>query len=131
MPPDTTGTADTGTSVPEGTVAGTPAEPKTTTPEMPTTTTPAETPAEQGQMATSTPGEAVGTATDTALVTAIKDKLSSTNPPAPAVDVAAQDGVVTLKGNVSSQAEADRLVSLIKGIPNVKDVVSELKIASQ
>src|SRR4029453_6896371 len=114
--------------VPEGTVAGTPEPAGTPSPEAPTTpaetpsptttTTPAETPAEQGQMATSTPGDTAGVATDTALVSAIKDKLSSSTPPAPSVDVVAQDGVVTLKGNVKSQEEVDRLVLLVKEVPN-------------
>lgn len=44
------------------------------------------------------------------------------------IDVDTNNGVVTLNGNVSSQAEADRAVQLAKSVEDVKNVESNLKI---
>lgn len=44
------------------------------------------------------------------------------------IDVDTKDGVVTLTGNVSSQAEADRAVQIAKSVEDVKNVESNLKI---
>ena len=40
------------------------------------------------------------------------------------------NGVVWLKGNVASQADADRAVAIAKGTANVKSVRSELAVKS-
>jgi hyperosmotically inducible periplasmic protein len=44
------------------------------------------------------------------------------------IDVDTKNGVVTLTGKVSSQAEADRAVQLARSVEDVKDVNSNLKI---
>jgi osmotically-inducible protein OsmY len=44
------------------------------------------------------------------------------------IDVDTNNGVVTLTGNVGSQAEADRAVQLAKSVEDVKNVESNLKI---
>jgi hyperosmotically inducible protein len=47
------------------------------------------------------------------------------------IDVDTSHGMVTLKGSVSSQAEADRAVELARTVDGVKDVQSQLHISSE
>ena len=50
--------------------------------------------------------------------------------PGSAIDVDTKNGVVTLTGTVESQAEADKAVSVAKGIRGVTNVKSKLKVGS-
>lgn len=73
---------------------------------------------------------AVGTKVEDASITsAIKMKLASDDlTDASDIDVDTKDGVVTLNGTVSSQAELDRAIQLAHEAAGVKDVISNLKI---
>ena len=42
-----------------------------------------------------------------------------------------KNGVVTLKGNVNSQARRTQIEKLVAGVPNVKQVVNELEVKNQ
>lgn len=43
------------------------------------------------------------------------------------IEVDSKDGIVTLKGSVASSEEAERVIKLVRSVPTVKDVVSELQ----
>lgn len=140
-PPDTSGT--TGTTGEEGTSTGSPATGTTQTPSgvkpiTPEETIPTASPTTEGTEETSstpasTPaGTMVTTSTDTELATAVQDKLKeSDSASASSISVLAQDGVVTLKGTVSSQEEADQIIVIVKTVPNVKEVISKLNVESK
>ena len=59
------------------------------------------------------------------------DLLGTDGVPGSAIDVDTKDGVVTLRGTVKSQAEADKAVSVAKGIDGVSKVKSELKVTPE
>lgn len=68
---------------------------------------------------------------DTWITTKVKaDLLVTEDAPGTAIDVDTKNGVVTLTGTVESQAEADKAVSVAKGIKGVTDVKSKLKVGS-
>ena len=78
--------------------------------------------------ATETAGEVV---TDAWITTKVKtDLLATKDVPGTTIDVDTKDGVVTLNGTVKSQAEADKAVSVAKGIKGVTSVTSNLKVAA-
>lgn len=73
-------------------------------------------------------GEAV---TDSWITTKVKADLLATDGVAGTdINVDTQDGVVTLKGSVKSQAEADRAVMIARGIKGVTSVDSQLSTAA-
>lgn len=78
-------------------------------------------------------GEAVvDKTTDASITSAIKMKLASDDlTDALDINVDTSHGSVTLKGTVSSQAEADRAVELARSVEGVKDVSSELQITPE
>jgi osmotically-inducible protein OsmY len=47
------------------------------------------------------------------------------------VKYSVKNGVITLKGNVNSQAQRKAVQSLAENVPNVKQVVNELKVENQ
>lgn len=68
---------------------------------------------------------------DTWITTKVKaDLLVTEDVPGSAIDVDTKNGVVTLTGTVESQAEADKAVSVAKGIKGVTNVKSKLKVGS-
>lgn len=72
-------------------------------------------------------GEAV---TDAWITTKVKtDLLATENVGGTNIDVDTKKGVVTLTGTVKSQAEADKAVSVAKGIKGVTSVTSNLRVA--
>lgn len=127
----------------EGTSTTSPATGTTQTPSgvkpvTPEETIPTASPTTDGTEETSstppsTPEETMDTTSnDTALATAVQDKLKeSESASASSISVLAQDGVVTVKGTVSSQEEADRIIVIVKTVPNVKAVISKLNVESQ
>lgn len=71
------------------------------------------------------------TVTDAWITTKVKTDLLATKDVAgSSIDVDTQAGVVTLNGTVKSQAEADKAVSVAKGIKGVSKVTSKLKVGS-
>lgn len=136
--PDTSGTADTGTTVEEGTATGT-VDTGTTRTEgqvkKPEDVAPGtqQTPAvEETPSGTPTAGSMGSATNDTQLATAVREKLTtSASPASSGITIVAQGGVVTLNGTVSSQEEADRIIVLVKSVPDVKDVVSNLTVATE
>lgn len=81
-------------------------------------------------------GEAAGTAggimTDAAITSAVKSKLlGDTSVGGLNINVDTNDGVVTLSGRVSTQAEADQAAKLARETQGVKNVVTKLRISSQ
>jgi hyperosmotically inducible protein len=70
--------------------------------------------------------------TDASITSAIKMKLANDDlTDALDIDVDTSNGMVTLKGTVSSQAEADRAVELARAVDGVKDVQSQLHITAE
>ena len=69
--------------------------------------------------------------TDAAITSAVKAKfLADTTVKGLRIDVDTSNGMVTLNGNVSSKAEADRAMTLARNTDGVKTVHSNLKIGS-
>jgi len=67
--------------------------------------------------------------TDAAITSAVKAKfLADTTVKGLRIDVDTSNGMVTLNGNVSSKAEADRAMTLARSTDGVKTVHSNLKI---
>jgi hyperosmotically inducible periplasmic protein len=67
--------------------------------------------------------------TDAAITSAVKAKfLADTSVKGLRIDVDTSNGMVTLNGNVSSKAEADRAMTLARNTDGVKSVHSNLKI---
>jgi hyperosmotically inducible periplasmic protein len=67
--------------------------------------------------------------TDAAITSAVKAKfLADTTVKGLRIDVDTSNGMVTLNGNVSSKAEADRAMTLARNTDGVKNVHSNLKI---
>jgi hyperosmotically inducible periplasmic protein len=67
--------------------------------------------------------------TDAAITTAVKSKfLADTTVKGLQIDVDTANGMVTLNGNVSSPAEADRAMTLARNTDGVKGVHSNLKV---
>jgi hyperosmotically inducible protein len=67
--------------------------------------------------------------TDAALTTAVKTKfLADSQVKGLSIDVDTSNGVVTLNGHVSSQAEASRAVTIARNTDGVKRVVNNLKV---
>ena len=67
--------------------------------------------------------------TDAAITSAVKAKfLADTTVKGLRIDVDTSNGMVTLNGNVSSKAEADRATTLARNTDGVKSVHSNLKI---
>lgn len=77
-------------------------------------------------------GQEVGDATSDATITsAVKMKFAADKTvDALDIDVDTTDGGVTLTGNVRTQTEADRAVSLAKSVEGVKTVTPRLTITS-
>ena len=68
---------------------------------------------------------------DTWITAKVKaDLLVTEDVPGSAIDVDTKNGVVTLSGTVKSKAEADKAVSVAKGIKGVTDVKSKLEVGS-
>ncbi len=67
---------------------------------------------------------------DLSLFTQVRGALSSDKELANSVIVEIKEGVVTLKGNLSSQAQKAKAESLVKGVPGVKSVKNTLRAAS-
>jgi len=66
---------------------------------------------------------------DAAVTTAVKGKfLADTAVSGLKIDVDTKDGVVTLNGNVTNRAEADRAVSLARDTDGVNRVVNNLRV---
>jgi hypothetical protein len=150
----TTGTTDTGTGT-SGETTGTEPAPETTTPETttpetttPETTTPETTPPETTTPpGTTTPGTEPGTTTqpgtttgeetmpgtttaagDTELRTSVETAMRDQGLDTTAYTITVAEGVVTISGSVPSQTEADRIVSIIRAVPNVKSVNNQLQV---
>jgi hyperosmotically inducible protein len=67
--------------------------------------------------------------TDAAITSAVKAKfLADTTVKGLRIDVDTSNGMVTLNGNVTSKAEADRAMTLARNTDGVKSVHSNLKI---
>jgi hyperosmotically inducible protein len=77
-------------------------------------------------------GTSVGTVIDdAALTTSVKAKLlADTTVGGLKIDVDTKEGVVTLTGNVKTQAEADEAVRITRETEGVKDVVSNLTVGA-
>lgn len=85
-------------------------------------------PEPQTEPAKESVGEAV---TDAWITTKVKTDLLATEDVAGSkIDVDTQNGKVTLSGTVKSQAEADKAVSVAKGIKGVSKVTSKLKVGT-
>lgn len=70
-------------------------------------------------------------ATDAWITTKVKtDLLATEGVSGTTINVDTRNGVVTLRGSVKSQAEADKAVSVAKGIKGVTSVTSELKVST-
>ena len=88
---------------------------------------------EEGREAADATRDAAGRAgaaiTDAAITSAVKAKfLADTTVKGLQIDVDTSGGMVTLNGNVSSRAEADRATNLARNTEGVKGVHSNLKI---
>jgi hyperosmotically inducible protein len=81
---------------------------------------------EKGGRTTADASEQMGDTWITAKVKA--DLLVTDDVPGSAIDVDTRNGVVTLTGTVKSKAEADKAVSVAKGIKGVTDVKSKLEV---
>jgi len=69
--------------------------------------------------------------TDSAITTAVKTKLlADSKTPGLKIEVDTTNGVVTLSGNVPSQAVADKAVADARGTKGVKRVVNKMKVAA-
>jgi hyperosmotically inducible periplasmic protein len=83
---------------------------------------------EKGGRTTADASEQMG---DTWIAAKVKaDLLVTDDVPGSAIDVDTKNGVVTLTGTVKSKAEADKAVSVAKGIKGVTDVRSKLEVGS-
>ncbi|QDE32966.1 BON domain-containing protein [Shewanella polaris] len=68
--------------------------------------------------------------TDSKVATVVKTRLLfSTDVSGTDINVDVENGVVTLEGTVSSDAERDLAVTIAKNTDDVKDVVSEIRVA--
>lgn len=135
-PSETSGAEEgTPTTSPATGTTQTPSGVKPVTPEetIPTASPTTDGTEETSSTPPSTPEETMDTTSnDTELATAVQNKLKeSDSASTSSISVLAQDGVVTLKGTVSSQEEADRIIVLVKTVPNVKAVISKLNVESQ
>jgi osmotically-inducible protein OsmY len=84
---------------------------------------------EAGEKVRGTASEAGEKMTDAAITAAVKSKLlADTKVSGLKIDVDTENAVVTLKGTVKSQAEANQAVKLAKETKAVERVVSELKV---
>lgn len=88
---------------------------------------------EEGREAAAKAGDAADRAgaaiTDAAITSAVKAKfLADTTVKGLRIDVDTSNGMVTLNGNVTSRAEADRAMTLARSTDGVKSVHSNLKI---
>ena len=50
--------------------------------------------------------------------------------PASKLSISVQDGIITLGGQVTSQEEQQKITQLVRGVPSVKEVRDQLKVAS-
>jgi osmotically-inducible protein OsmY len=67
--------------------------------------------------------------TDASLTTAVKTKfLADSQVKGLNIDVDTSNGVVTLNGRVSSQAEASRAMTIARNTDGVKRVINNLKV---
>lgn len=72
---------------------------------------------------------AAGTVSDSDITEAVKSKLESSNTVlASKIDVDTKDGVVTLSGEMQSQADADEAIRVARSVPEVKNVISKLEV---
>ena len=72
------------------------------------------------------------TVTDAWITTKVKtDLLATADVAGSSIDVDTQNGVVTLNGTVKSKAEAEKAVSVAKGIKGVHKVTSKLKVSAE
>ncbi len=88
---------------------------------------------EEGREAAAKAGDAADRAgaaiTDAAITSAVKAKfLADTSVKGLRIDVDTSNGMVTLNGNVTSKAEADRAMTLARDTDGVKSVHNNLKI---
>lgn len=76
-------------------------------------------------------GESAQPVDDTWITTKVKaDLLASSNVPGTEIKVETVNGVVTLSGTISSQAEKDKALKVARGIKGVKSVdATTLKVA--
>jgi hyperosmotically inducible periplasmic protein len=82
-----------------------------------------------GRKAAEAAGKAGAVVTDAALTSAVKSKLlADSNVRGLKIDVDTSNAVVTLTGDVGTQAEADAAVRLARTTEGVRDVVSRLRI---
>ncbi len=89
---------------------------------------------QEGREAAAKAGDAADKAgavvTDAAITSAVKAKfLADSTVKGLRIDVDTSNGMVTLNGNVSSRAEADRAMTIARGTDGVKSVHDNLKIA--
>lgn len=85
-----------------------------------------------GREAADAAGRAGGVVTDAALTSAVKSKLlADPDVSGLKIDVDTSNGVVTLTGDVSTQAEADEAVRLTRTTEGVTDVVSKLNVTAR
>lgn len=82
---------------------------------------------------TAAQGESAQPVDDTWITTKVKaDLLASSNVPGTEIKVETVNGVVTLSGTISSQAEKDKALKVAKGIKGVKSVnAASLKVATR
>jgi len=77
-------------------------------------------------------GKAGAVVTDAALTSAVKAKLlADPDVSGLKIDVDTSNGVVTLTGNVSTQAEADEAIQLARTTEGVRDVASKLNVKAR
>jgi hyperosmotically inducible periplasmic protein len=81
---------------------------------------------------TRTSNDATEVVTDAWITSKVKaDLLAADEVSGTAINVDTKDGMVTLNGNVKSQAEADKAVARAKKIEGVKQVTSKLKVETE
>ena len=85
-----------------------------------------------GRRTAETAGKAGAVVTDAALTSAVKSKLlADPDVSGLKIDVDTTDGVVTLMGDVSTQAEANEAIRLARTTEGVRDVVSKLRVSTR
>jgi len=92
----------------------------------------ADTAESAGRKTAEAAGRAGGVVTDAALTSAVKSKLLA-DPKVSGlkIDVDTSNGIVTLTGDVATQAEADEAMRLARTTEGVQNVVSKLRITAR
>jgi hypothetical protein len=106
MPGTSGGTTGTGTAAPTGALPGSPNTPGTSDRPRPTE---------------------LGDTNDSQIKTEVLEKLANAGLSGSGIEVNVEDGIVTLKGTISTPDQAERARNIAWSVPNVTDVVSLLE----